>query len=327
MARNPSPQSIAESRWKFHKRQCPICKHELSNWYCPNCGIPTHNSSFCLGEGIAFHCGAPHFRSGFRKEEDYQLCDECYAPNPYKANFCKNCGKDISSQARDKNGHGWVDLGLSVLWSTESLSHRFLWATEALQRCYMWNDYCDDCENATDEQRLRRRREYRSSMGKNGKDAATYCWGDKWRTPTKEEFEELITKCTWEKCIVSDSHDPYALKATGPNGNSIIITLTFVSAFLNNGAALFFNSFWSSTCLQEDNRKAYQFIFYQKNENTTKQIPDKETYDNMWLTTPIKIEIRPDGDINNGTIGIKTKSKILGNGILPVADKKWQGKL
>mgnify|MGYP003310979728 CR=1 FL=1 len=54
---------------------------------------------------------------------------------------------------------------------------------------------------------------------------------------------------------------------------------------------------------------------------------NKETYDNMWLTTPIKIEIRPDGDINNGTIGIKTKSKILGNGILPVADKKWQGKL
>lgn len=316
MARCPKPFTEAELKWKYTNTICPTCGDVVETWYCHNCGLPKNNSSYHMFDNVMYRCGAPHFRRGFGTLKDYQLCHKCYVPNPFNANFCRSCGENISSQARDKNGHGWVDLGLSVLW-----------ATEALQRRYMWNDYCDDCENATDEKRLRRRREYRSSMGKNGKDAATCCWGDKWRTPTKEEFEELITKCTWEKCIVSDSHDPYALKATGPNGNSIIITLMFVSAFLNNGAALFFNSFWTSTCLQEDNRKAYQFIFNQKNENTTKQIPDKETYDNMWLTTPIKIAIRPDGDINNGTIGIKTKSKILGNGILPVADKKWKGKL
>lgn len=30
-------------------------------------------------------------------------------------------------RAMDKRGHGWVDLGLSVLWSTEFLSRSFTW--------------------------------------------------------------------------------------------------------------------------------------------------------------------------------------------------------
>ena len=53
------------------------------------------------------------------------------------------------------------------------------------------------------------------------KDAATHYWGEKWRTPTKEDFEELITKCKWEKYIISTTNQ-FALKAIGPNGNSIV---------------------------------------------------------------------------------------------------------
>ena len=286
MARNPSPQSIAESRWNFHKRQCPICKHELSNWYCPNCGIPTHNSSFCLGEGIAFHCGAPHFRRGFLNEEDYQLCDECYAPNPYKANFCKNCGKDISSQARDKHGNGWVDLGLSVLWSTEALRDGF-----------RWNDSTNfDC--LTLEERVKEYLKYKNSnFGElGGSDAATHYWGEKWRTPTKEEFEELITKCTWEKCLIPDgsyNHSSYILKITGPNGNSIVIPLNVAPA-LNNCWSVYI-AFWTSTS-SRDESKAYSFKFRQEIEGiktlTAKQKKANEFYESNNIR--FKVELTND---------------------------------
>lgn len=298
MARNPSPQSIAESRWKFHKRQCPICKHELSNWYCPNCGIPTHNSSFCLGEGIAFHCGAPHFRSGFRKEEDYQLCDECYAPNPYKANFCKNCGKDISSQARDKHGHGWVDLGLSVLWSTEALRDGF-----------KWNDSTIFDDLREEERRTEYLKYKNSNFGElGGSDAATHYWGEKWRTPTKEEFEELITKCTWEKCLIHDPKliyynyrryssysSPYALKVTGPNRNSIIIPLVQDLCGEHYDQHDFHIEFWTSTSLPED-KTAYIFKFSQKIERiktlTAKQKKANEFYESNNIR--FKVELTND---------------------------------
>lgn len=45
-----------------------------------------------------------------------------------------------------------------------------------------------------------------------------------WRTPSKEEFEELIEKCTWEKICTSDNIN--AFKVTASNGNFIIIPIT-----------------------------------------------------------------------------------------------------
>lgn len=47
-------------------------------------------------------------------------------------------------------------------------------------------------------------------------DPATANWGKDWRIPTKEEIDELISKCTWEF-----SGNGY--KVTGPNGNSIFL--------------------------------------------------------------------------------------------------------
>lgn len=51
-------------------------------------------------------------------------------------------------------------------------------------------------------------------------DVARQKWGGSWRMPTKEEFEELISKCTW---LWSQYNGIHGYKITGPNGNSIFL--------------------------------------------------------------------------------------------------------
>lgn len=49
-------------------------------------------------------------------------------------------------------------------------------------------------------------------------DAATFNWQGTWRTPTVEEYQELIDNCKLEWIA-----DIYCFKFTGPNGNSILM--------------------------------------------------------------------------------------------------------
>lgn len=258
MARCPKPFTQAELKWKYTNAICPTCGDVVETWYCSNCGLPKNNSSYYMFDNVMYHCGTPHFRRGFGTLKDYQLCHKCYAPNPFNANFCRSCGENMSSQARDKNGHSWVDLGLSVLWSTESLEYSFWWNNNSVEIGGRF-----DVDRLHDELRKKYRE---SNFGElDGEDAATQRWGEKWRTPTKEEFEELITKCNWEKCLTSDSKS-YALKVTGPNGNSIIIPVHKVPDVENLKQERLMIEFWTSTSLQENTRRAYSFIFCQKIE-------------------------------------------------------------
>ena len=245
MARSPRKDTIAESIWRNTKAICPICKTPITNWYCPECGVSKNNSGYIIYENELFHCGPSHFTQGIDVDE-YKLCDKCHTPNPSNANYCRCCGDNIATRAKDKHGHNWVDLGLSVLWSTEPLLRSFLWNDNSL---------IDD----DDHDKFRRARELytKSNCGESaGKDAATYWWGKNWRTPTKKEFEELITRCKWEKYI-DPTTAQFALKATGPNGNSIVF-------LLNSSGAHHGISLWSST--SEDSKSAYCFVFNEEVE-------------------------------------------------------------
>ncbi|MBR2415544.1 MAG: hypothetical protein IKB11_02190 [Bacteroidaceae bacterium] len=109
----------------------------------------------------------------------------------------------------DRNGHQWVDLGLSVLWSSEPLTGYYFWKDSNKKTDTRYN-----CPSPIYDE----------------KDAATEQWGHKWRTPTKEEFEELITKCKWEKILNRGvnpeylSPDEFKIKIIGPNGNQIYLS-------------------------------------------------------------------------------------------------------
>lgn len=281
----PTPSEEAYSQWTKIKAYCPICNELITRSYCRNCGIPNNNNGYFIYEDQLFRFGPPRFRPNDIIGE-YQLCGKCGAPNPYNVNYCKSCGGDITLCAKDKNGHGWVDLGLSVLWSTEALRDGFRWNDSTI--------FYDLREEERHKEYLKYKNSNFGELG--GSDAATHYWGKKWRTPTKEEFEELITKCTWEKCLIPDgsyNHSSYILKITGPNGNSIVIPLNFEPAL--NNCWSFNIAFWTSTS-SRDESKAYSFKFRQEIEGiktlTAKQKKANEFYESNNIR--FKVELTKD---------------------------------
>ena len=292
---------ITEKR-KPLEAKCPICHKAFQEWYCPFCGLPIST----------FHRKRPEDSSS-----EFQLCDKCNTPNPHGAKYCKNCGENITLHAKDKDGHGWIDLGLSVLWSTDTMPGYYFWMDS--------NDYLHNGQNM------------RGLYNISGKDVATEHWVSKWRMPTKEEFEELVEKCQWEKVIIPNSNK-LALKVIGPNGNHILLPATGVAE-----AELSFNDwrfrchgiiiasekkifrFWTSTKDSEKDFKAYAFTY--SIERDVHKLSEEEI-NALWLSTPFNKEYRFKNLLTSNKIVDRWRChKNSAFAIRPVADKQWRGKL
>ena len=110
--------------------------------------------------------------------------------------------------------HEYVDLGLpsGTLWATmnigantpEEFGDHFAWGETTPKEVYNWNTY-QWCNG-----RWNKMTKYCtiSTHGDNGftdgkteldpeDDAATVNWSSQWRMPSKEQLDELRTKCTW----------------------------------------------------------------------------------------------------------------------------------
>ncbi len=138
------------------------------------------------------------------------------------------------------NGHEYVDLGLSVKWATcnvgatnpEDYGNYYAWGETTTKSTYT-------SSNSTT---------YGVSMsdisGNAEYDAARANWGGTWRMPTKAEFSELITNCTW---AWTTQNEVNGYKVTGPNGNSIFLP----AAGYRDGSSLGYAGsdgfYWSST--------------------------------------------------------------------------------
>lgn len=112
---------------------------------------------------------------------------ENYTPQKY--------GMDYSGS---ENGHGYVDLGLSVKWATTSLGAD---APQAYGPTYDFGE-----------------------SGSNN-DPAVKAWGGAWRLPTIAEAQELISKCKVRvinsRPNDSDYGNHWGYILTGPSGKSI----------------------------------------------------------------------------------------------------------
>lgn len=128
-----------------------------------------------------------------------------------------------------------VDLGLSVKWSTinvgaihpEDYGYYFAWGEfHQNENCnwetYKWcnkdykslTKYCVSSEFGTVDNK---------TVLDMQDDAAHMHWGSAWRTPTKEELEELRTQCSW---AWETQNGVAGFTVIGPNGNSIFLPAT-----------------------------------------------------------------------------------------------------
>ena len=166
-------------------------------------------------------------------------------------------------------GHGYVDLGLSVKWATKNVGASspsdyggyYAWGETRPKSRYDW-DNCFDCLSSTGGN-WRTYNNYkigslRRLTPTSGHDTARENWGGTWRMPTDAEIEELCNKCTWT-WIYQGGLPGY--KVTGSNGNSIFLP----AAGWRNGTDMScvgeVGEYWSSSLNSSDSGFANQLFF------------------------------------------------------------------
>ena len=125
-------------------------------------------------------------------------------------------GELTDSLAGTINGHGYVDLGLSVKWATCNMGAS---SPEDYGDYFAWGETRAKSEY-TEENSVTWEKSFSDISGNSQYDAARARWGGSWRLPTKKEWGELKSKCTWT-WTSQGGHRGY--KVTGPNGKSIFL--------------------------------------------------------------------------------------------------------
>lgn len=126
------------------------------------------------------------------------------------------------------NGHGYVDLGLpsGAKWATCNIGASspteygdyFAWGeitvtdVYSASNCFAYGKTIsemkkDDIINS-------------SNILNKEYDAAHNIWGDSWRMPTRENCEELIGNCKWDRAVINGKRGH---RIVGPNGKSIFL--------------------------------------------------------------------------------------------------------
>jgi len=148
-----------------------------------------------------------------------------------------------------------VDLGLSVKWANKNIDADkesdtggyYAWGETATKDTYTWAnyEYCSGTEESCVV--------IGSDIRKNKKYDRAYKYSTNLCLPTNEQWEELISKCTWKSATV-DGVKGY--KVTGPNGNSIFLPFSGCSydgEDHNVGSSAYY---WTSNYIKEETFRA-----------------------------------------------------------------------
>ena len=160
------------------------------------------------------------------------------------------------------NGHEYVDLGLSVKWATCNVGAS---KPEEYGNYYAWGETSTKSSYTTDNSKTMG--ETMNDIGGNPTyDVARKQWGSTWRLPTKAEFEELLSNCTW---TWTKQNGIKGCKVTSKkNGNSIFLP----AAGWRGGTSLYSQGtggdYWSSTPDEGFSDSAYYLYFGSGNHNT-----------------------------------------------------------
>lgn len=165
------------------------------------------------------------------------------------------CKKEETSSQPIGDTHEYVDLGLpsGTLWATcnvgancpEDIGDYFAWGEIAPKDLYDWESYPYGSFNSeTGSFRMIKYCPDDSLMVLElSDDAARACWGENWCMATKEEWEELYQKTTFEWTTVNGVEGRLM---TGPNGNTMFLPAT---GFRQDGELLCpgLGIYWSNT--------------------------------------------------------------------------------
>lgn len=225
------------------------------------------------------------------KESDYELTvnndretqRRCFAffPNIFIRPVLRYSNDSVQIYKYQNQNLQPIDLGLSRKWCPINLGSKnekdagwhFQWAdTTKIGRTNHWKINRDIHHE-----------ENEIIGGDKYKDAATSILGEGWKTPSKQDFEELVEKCTWEKEF--EDYIFTGFRVTGPNGNSIFLPRTdYISPETRNlNIKQFYGaSYWSSEACSEDATKKNAWCLRFNNNG-------KDVYWNhIWKTKAIR---------------------------------------
>lgn len=168
-----------------------------------------------------------------------------------------------SNPVQEKAGEK-VDLGLSVLWSSTNLGA----ATEEEAGDYFAWGETETKDYYTRANSLKRNAPPLRNITNTRWDAAHARWGDKWRTPTRAEYEELINNCTW---VWLTQNGVNGYKVVGRNGNTIFLPANGYQHGFNVHFSGTYGGYWSSSLLSEG--KASYLYFYSTHHSVTDTEP------------------------------------------------------
>ncbi len=160
------------------------------------------------------------------------------------------CMMMVSCNDGKHEGHGYVDLGLSVKWATCNVGAT---SPEEYGDYFAWGETSPK-EKYTVDNSLTCGKQMSDISGNAQYDAATANWGGDWRMPTDYELNELITKCTWEWI---NTNDFKGYSVIGPNGNSIFLPAAGCREGSSLNLAGSYCNYWSSSPNVDDDIFAY----------------------------------------------------------------------
>ena len=157
------------------------------------------------------------------------------------------------------NGHEYVDLGLSVKWSSCYLGAE---SPTDYGNYYQWGALAP--KTSASDVSPANGSDVKDIAGNPSYDVARDQWGDAWRMPTQAEMVELESSCIWMWTVL-DHIQGYVV--IGPNGNSIFLS---AAGIYTGDSPIYVGtscSLWSSTSAEADPNEAYNLHFWKAGQH------------------------------------------------------------
>lgn len=181
-----------------------------------------------------------------------------------------SCEKNIDEKRDNAPSHVQaIDLGLSVKWANCNIEAS---TPEAAGAYYAWGEteekeeytpftykyYLGDLNEDGNYYNFEEYKNIGNDISGTAYDVVRAKWGGSWRMPTREEFEELCLKCSWEATEINGIKGK---TVTGPNGNSIFLPCTGIRTGTETANdANRIGAYWSAT-LSNPPSSAYSILF------------------------------------------------------------------